>query len=343
MPDTRAFHERESVSAAAGEERLTRSEIMTMAILVIVALAVRLYFVSNCQVISTDGTGYVGAARRLLQGDITHLAKYGFYPVLIALANIFIHDIEMAGRVVSMVMGSLLLVPLFLLGREFFDWKTAVAACLVILVWPAIRFWSNEVMTQATYMTLSLSGVWFVWRTFRTGSRAIAFTAGIFLGLAYVTRTEAFLLAIAVPLVPLTAALLDPSKRRNAVRLLPPYVAGFLLILIPNLLLIHSVSGTWQLACKTSEALRDSLVLYLKIPEFQITPEMNKVGYLDLIRDYPGFIAHTTWENLKLTWKTMVPPLVWPFVFIGFVAGGWKKEEITKRFFLVSTLSPLVV
>ena len=86
-------------------------DFILVALLVGVALAYRFWLIPSFHVISVDGTGFADAARRLTNGDHSLLARYGFYPILVAGAHLLISNLELAGRLVAAIMGGLLIVP----------------------------------------------------------------------------------------------------------------------------------------------------------------------------------------------------------------------------------------
>ncbi len=128
-------------------------------VLISIALWIRLYIFRFHDVISTDGTGYVGAARKLISGDVSGLSFYGFYPVLVWLVGLFVPDMEIAAQLVSVFMGSLLVVPLYLLGLNLFSRTTAIVASVVTIVWSSHLSSSCIVASQATYTTLALAAI----------------------------------------------------------------------------------------------------------------------------------------------------------------------------------------
>jgi len=328
----------------SGINALLSSNKYLVCLLVILALAYRFWLIPSFHVISVDGTGYAEAARRLMAGDHSLLARYGFYPVLVAGAHLFIPNLELAGRLVSAVMGGLLIVPVYALGRTFFSRTVAICAAVLIIGWPEMVVWSCEVMSQSTFMTLTMTGILLVWRGSSQKSRGTMLLAGIVLGLAYATRTEALLLVVALLAAPVAAQVWgDPSVRRRAVLLLLPYLAGFLLILIPNLLLVHEATGKWQLAVKTSGALRDGLLYYLQMAEYEMPPELNHISYLGVLRSYPGYIPYSIAKNLGDSLRMMLPAPLWIAAAVGFLVGGWNREVILHRLFLLSSFAPYAV
>lgn len=330
----------QSEDTAPPDKGLTREEIVGLIILVVTAIGIRCYIARFHDVISSDGIGYVGAARAVGAGDLSHLASYGFYPVLVWFAGLFIPDLELAGRAVSILFGSFLAIPLYLLGREFFSRQTALAACLVTAAWPTLLSWSCDVMTQATYITLTITGCYLVRRMFRAPSAAVGCMAGLILGLAYLTRTEAIFLFLAMPTA---AASFHCRKLSRMGSTLVSYLAGFMFLLALNILLVHHVTGVWQLAAKTSTALNDALGPHIKIHDLNYVPGVKATGYLDIIRDHPDFIWSNSVSNVRQALETMLPAYLWIFALIGFLSGGWSAGRNAGRLFLLAAFAPLTV
>jgi len=312
---------------------------LVMVLLVLLAAAVRVYSLRFCHVISTDGTGYVSAARAVSQGELSGIGFSGFYPLLVWMASRLVGDFELAGRLVSLVCGSLLVVPLYLLGRDLFSRRVALCAALVAVVWPPLVSSSCEVMTQASYNLLQLSGIYLVWRMFSRPTPVRGGLAGACLGVAYLTRPEGILLFVTLPL-PLLLSYRDIlSDRRVPVA----YVAAFLVPFLFNMLLVHNLTGEWQLSAKTDSALNDALSYYLNLPDLNYAPGYEPKGYLEIIRDYPGFLPHNIARNLAETWRTILPPWFWVLSAVGFLSSGFSRRMVAKNGFILSALAPFAV
>ncbi len=316
-----------------------KQDLLVIGVLVLLAMAFRVYSLQFFHVISTDGTGYVDAARDLSRGDVTGIGINGFYSVLIWLAGRVITDLELAGRVVSLILGSLLVLPLYLLGRELFSRQVAFCASLLAVAWPPLVASSCEVMTQASYDLILLAAIYLVWRMFRKPSPTAGVLAGLCIGLTYLTRPEGVLLFL---LVPLPLLYYHAREVRGNWPSLVAYVAGFSLLFGLNALLVHHVTGEWQLSAKTDSALNDALSYYLKMPDLNYVPGYEPKGYLDIIVDHPLFI----WTNILKNTRDMaaiLPPWLWLMIGVGFCSGGFTAERNLVRLFLVSTLAPLGV
>lgn len=324
--------------------RLDRKDILLMAGLFVAALLIRLYFVPFFKVISADGVGYVTAARGVTHGDFSLLTSYGVvYPTLSAAVNLLTGDMELAGRYVSVFMGSLLVVPLYLLGREFFTKRAGLLACILVLAWPPLRMWAGEVMTQGTYITLMLTGVYVMWVAFRKDSGRLCFGAGMLMAFAYLTRPEALVTFLAVGVALVFPARVKGLSWKRIAGLLASTGAGFAIPLIPYVFLVHSVTGKWQLAGKTANTLADALSQYLQRPDMKNEASFKGIGVLDVIRLYPDFLWGNFLKNLKETLQTMVPPYLWVLSLIGVIGYGWNREKCGRQLVLLATFAPLLV
>jgi hypothetical protein len=319
-----------------------KQELILLAGMFLVALAVRLYFLPFYRVISADGVGYVNAARALLHGDLQPLIVYGVvYPTLTALTSLTGLDTESAGRIVSAVMGSLLVVPLYLLGKDFVGRKGATVACLLVLAWPSLRSWAGEVMTQASYITLLVSWYWLLWQAHRRGSVRWAVAAGALAGLSYLTRPEALVAFAAMVLILMHPTAGRPLARRVA--LTATCVAGFAALLFPFVLLVHHYTGAWQLTGKGGATLADALSGYLQRPDLKNEAGFKGIGFLEVIRSYPDFLWINTRKNLLATLQTMVPWYLWLAAALGLVAGRWDRPRVTQRLYLLASFVPLAI
>jgi hypothetical protein len=318
---------------------LRKRDLLFMAVLALLACAIRVYSLQFFHVISTDGTSYVGAARALALGEPAGIGTYGFYSVLIWIAGWFINDLELAGRVVSIVCGSLLPVAYFLAGRELFPRRVALCASLVAVAWPPLVSSSCEVMTQASYDLIQLTGIYLLWRMFRRPATLTGVLAGLFVGLTYLTRPEGVLLFL---LAPLPLLLFHRREVRAHWSVLVAYLVSFSLLFGLNVLLVHHITGEWQLSAKTDSALNDALSYYLNLPDLNYIPGYEPKGYLEILRDHPLFIVENSLKNIR-EMATILPLWFWGLMGIGFLADGFKGERNLVRLFLLTTLAPLGV
>lgn len=316
------------------------NDMTWLVLIALVAIAIRIYSLRFFDVISTDGTTYAITAKQILNGDFRGIAISGIYPCFVAIAGLIIDDIELAGRLVSIFFGILLLIPLYLIGKELFSHKAALLTCLVAAVNPSFVFYSCEVMTQSTYVTIQLAGLLLIWRLFHRQDVITGILAGIMIGLTYMTRPEGLLLFFVLPFFPLIFSFRQTLARWQPVA---AYLAAFSLLFLLNILLVYSATGEWQVSAKTDSALNDALSYYLNIPDINYIPGYDPRNYLEIIRDYPGFLPKNLATNLKTAWNTILPPWQWFLAFAGFCIGGFSRDTNLKRLYLLTSFAPLAV
>jgi 4-amino-4-deoxy-L-arabinose transferase-like glycosyltransferase len=324
---------------------LEKREIITLILVLVAAVAIRGYLVQFQRVISSDGVAYASIARDILAGRglVGATVFPPFYPLLVALSQLAVGEIELAGRLAALVMGSLLVVPVYLLGRELLDRRAGLVAAVLVTAWPSLRSWSTEVMSQSTYITLVLTGVYLAWRAQRTRSPSFALAGGAVMALAHLTRSEGILVYLAISLVLLVGAVLEREGRERRIVCLAAGWVAFVLTFFPYALFLHNVTGSWQLTGKSRVVLADALMDYLGQPDLKRNPRYQALTYLDVIRNYPDFLWANFSRNLGQIGRELLPLPLWGLALLGFSSGGWSREKALVRGYLLATFAPLTV
>lgn len=310
--------------------------------MVLAAFLLRYVCMPTYQVIAADGPSYIAIAREILEH---HTAKGSihyppFYPLLIAIVSLVTKDFESAGMIISLVMGSLLLVPVFLLGRSLFGRDVGYIAAAIALVWPEFVSLSGVVLAHSTYFTLLTAGLYLLWVSMTKERVLVAVVGGATLAVAYLSRQEAFISLFAVCLF--TSALIW-YRERTVKRILPMVVAflTFFALIFPYVLLVHEIMGFWTLAGKSVVTLTDCLSAYLQRPDLNRDPSFSKIGYLELLSRYPGYFPYNIKKNLVELFSAIPTPLI-IFSVLGFVAGRREENYPYWRAFVAGTLSPII-
>ncbi|MBI3089151.1 MAG: glycosyltransferase family 39 protein [Candidatus Tectomicrobia bacterium] len=206
------------------------------------------------EVISKDGTVYATNGAHLAAGRFSEGLASFFppgYPIFIALASFVAPSPEAAGKVVSLLLGTLGLLPLYLLTRRLAGSAAALAACLAYAVHPAAVRYGGEVLSEATYITLLLTGCVAALAAVLEARRPAALLLGGVAAAAYLVRPEGLGLVV----MGVLGALLPWGGRRRAA--MPRRLAAascvlisFLVVAGPYLLYLRSLSGGWTLSQK---------------------------------------------------------------------------------------------
>ena len=217
------------------------------------ALLLRLPLLIWPEVIYNDSTIYVLAAKGILEGKWTETVVPPFYPMLIAAAHFVTGDFELAGILISVIFGTLLVIPVFYLGRELYDARVGMIAALLATVQPYLFKYSGSVLTESIYYFLVAAIILTALRSFNTGKPFYALLFGALTAVGYLVRPEAigFLAVFGAWIL-----LVNPvhTRRSFARRTTIVLLAGlcFIAFSSPYLVLLRKELGRWELSKKVS-------------------------------------------------------------------------------------------
>jgi len=203
------------------------------------ALALRLWALQSQPFITVDGTEYVRFAEALrARQPFVSIFPPG-YPVLIAIARLFVPDRVLSAALVSLVCGVLLVWPVWWLGRRVLGPRWAAFPVLAVALHPLLAVFSAVTMSDSAYFLALYGGL-------ALAGAARGLSSGLVLGAAFALRPEA--------LVPAGALVAGGALRtlRGAVRprTLGLGAAGFLAVALPCWLWFHATLGEWTLTPK---------------------------------------------------------------------------------------------
>lgn len=325
------------------------------------ALLVRLaLLLLRAPVLEAEGAEYAALARSLLQGEGyigtleggVQLLFPPVFPLLIAAVAWPIGDFETAGRVVSMLSGTALVIPVSLLALRLHGLASARIAGALTALHPLIATSSTAVYSESPYLTLALAGLYFGLRSLELGGLAAPAWAGFLLGLAYLTRTEAFVFLLAVLLLLPVAAVVRRVRLR---RLVPPLVTllgTFTAVSLPYALFLTAQTGTFRVEGKSAlnftMAARMNAGLSYAEASYGLGPDLRPAGPVlnvnQFIRDsspasrptvfdLARTLAASAQRNAKplydaLTRPNSGAPFVLLLAAVGLFAQPWSRERL---------------
>jgi 4-amino-4-deoxy-L-arabinose transferase-like glycosyltransferase len=206
--------------------------------------------------ISTDGHTYLQIARNIHYGVGLGWQALWFPPlhsILIALVAWLpgVHDIQAAAGIVAILMGMLLTVSLYFLSTEIFNPKVGVLAAITVLAFPHI--FNAHISTEAeiTYVAFLISSLALLIAAVKRESRILAALTGISFSLAYLARSEGFLIML-MTLAALCASQGSGFYRRPLARLCLITLVLFFATSSPYLLFLKKHYGTFVISPKAS-------------------------------------------------------------------------------------------
>jgi 4-amino-4-deoxy-L-arabinose transferase-like glycosyltransferase len=240
-----------------------RNDWKILLFLLALAFVLRVFLVIYPETIYNDGTEYIRHAKEVLAGNWTggkptpaypNAGKSTpAYPAFIAFIYLLIKNYELAGIWVSVIFGTLLVLPAFYLGKEIFGEKVGMISGLLAVFHPFLYMNSGSVLTESTYHFLLATSVLFGWYAFSQGRFHHILLFSLFVSLAYLTRPEGIgLLFVFIVWV----LLINPPKGERVWRkrawIILLAVFCFLLFTSPYLIQLRKELGKWQISKKTT-------------------------------------------------------------------------------------------
>ncbi len=226
--------------------------------LLIIALAfgLRLVRVAIDDNIDKDSVVYLWMAESAASGDIDGAVAYNgrmppLYISLMAAGEYFGIGAFNAGMAVSVIAGTLLLIPVFSITRTLFNDKIALFATIIVATHPYLVRISAEIMRDSLFLLLMFTALAFALKAANGGKVMNWCIPGVFIGLAVMTRTEGIELVFAI-MIWFVVELYLSFRNKSAVIVIKKslasaffLLAAFLLVTLPVQLLLSETSSAW--------------------------------------------------------------------------------------------------
>ncbi len=261
---------------------------------VLVTVAVRLYLLWQYYCINSDGVRYIATARDFFSGHIAAgFASYDppGYPVLIAAIFPLVGEWELAGQIVSLFFGILLLWPLYHLFREVYDARVAGIACILAGLSPFLARYSVHVRSESPFLFFSTLALLLFYQGIQTRRLGRFLWGGLVAGFGYLIRPEALGFLIIVPgFLGFFWLLRKEPDGLWRIKAATVCCAAFMLLALPFITYLSIETGRWgAMSRKAGVTLAISLQQYglLQADEGENAPTVESVGFLDFVHHHP--------------------------------------------------------
>lgn len=223
--------------------------------LVALALLFRLFMLRYRFAVGWDEPHYLQMAASFAAGKweaFFHSYWSPGLPLWMGLMNLFIPDVEFAGRLTTIGFGAFTVVPIYLLAYELFGKPAAFWAGIFAALHPALAFAQTAPLAEPAYMFFGFLGLWLGWQALQKKRWSLALAAGCSWGFSYLAKPEGtgFLIVFAVFAAGRTIVDFFSQRRVPALVMILWAGAGFLLTASPYLIYLHRQTGHWTLSAK---------------------------------------------------------------------------------------------
>lgn len=164
----------------------------------------RLWQVVHTEVTSRDSIGFIRYAWQLQHQEdpfavVRGAEQHPGYPLMVLAASWPVRlfhpgpdsvAMQLSAQIASSLASVLLVIPLFLLGRDLFNRSVAFWATLLIQTLPATGELLADGLSESTFLLFAVTGWWAGLRALRGSRPGWYFLCGVSGTLAYLTRPE---------------------------------------------------------------------------------------------------------------------------------------------------------
>lgn len=161
-------------------------------------------------VLTRDGIGFIEFASRLRQESWSEVLnttdQHPLYPLhIFSVARLYeqflphtmtCYDWEFCAHLANFTAGLLLAIPMYFLGKRLGGWSIGFTGALLFQVLPVPVRITVDTLSEGTYLLLTVTALWAALRGLDTKHLRWFLLAGVFGGLAYLTRPEGVLVPL---------------------------------------------------------------------------------------------------------------------------------------------------
>ncbi len=233
------------------DRTITRRHQILLALILLLGYGARFLTATHTYCVSTDSIYFLEIADRMgpltaeaLWAGVDHHPFHPLYPLLMAVTRaVFGGELVWAGQIVSVIFGTLVLIPLFFIVRNVFGTVPALCSAALFAVNPEHLEASGDVMSEATFLFFVITAAALAIPAWVRRSWPAGLGAGAAAAFAYLVRPEG-----GAPMLVLAIALglgLRHERKRTAA-CLAAALLGFAVIAAPYIWHISWIDGTFK-------------------------------------------------------------------------------------------------
>lgn len=348
-----------------GKNRLGSGKIL--ALLILLSFAIRILFAVLLSNLTIDEMYYMRMAQNLNRGngltDIFGSPATVFFPLLpIFIAGIaqVLQNYVVSGYFVAILFGGLVLLPVYLLGRELMGERVGLLSAVLAMIYPVLIMFSSHIVTEVVYTFFLIMAVFFVWRMLQRPRLIHGAMGGGLLGLAYLTNPGAvYYLAISICLAVIVA--FKRGVWRHMAGPLGLLLLIFALLAMPYILFLHAHLGKWTYSGKNAAANIGAATSDLELygvdwakKYMALTEDGQDLVVNRLMNENPDPVSefiHDPVARLKIFAKNantfyseklnhLFPVWLFSLLGLGLFAQGWDRKALTRIGFISLMIVP---
>lgn len=290
---------------------------LRLSVIVLLGFLLRIFDLINASVIEMDGIAYARMGENFAKGAFKEALSSVFspcYPIVIGFFHLFIPDIELAGRLVSLIFGILLIYVCFLFFKQLLDERKALTGAFFVAIHPYFVRYSAQVLSESLAIFLFTVTVYLFYKGWLKNNVKAIGLSGFFLALTYLTRPE-----YVIFYVPFGLILLKEKRFRH----IAPLILPFVVLAFLYMLHMRIETGMWIL---TKKALLNPFV---SLPVFFKNVPVVTVHLLEAL--FPPFVVllFLGFKGINASYRNLSILLIFFHVFsLAFICHSTKRYSV---------------
>lgn len=195
--------------ASSTDQPLGWRDLRLLALVILLSAGIRTWLIWHTSVPARDGIGFIRYAWQLQHAPWRDVVRENAHPpgyplTILAVSMPARHLIDgseplvmqMSAQAASCVAGILLVIPMFLLGRDLFNRRVGIGAAFLFQLLPVPVRITSDALSESVFLLLIVTALVCAVRAMRSRSPWAFAACGVLSALAYLTRPEGILVAV---------------------------------------------------------------------------------------------------------------------------------------------------
>ena len=317
------------------------NERKTVFWLTLTALGFRIFHLtafSNDLIVGGDQMQNITLARRFADGDfygVLDVYWAPLYPILIGIVSFFVDSLTLPSVIISVIAGTLAVPAVFYFVKQSYESRAATIAAAIAVFYPHLINSVFAIGTENIYILLMTGALFVGWNGLQKDSARDYLMVGILVGLAYLTRPEAFgyLAFFAAAAFGKTFFQITSSSQKDsrAARLTAALLLGFVLLAAPYIFYLRAATGNWIVSAKAMT----------NIAAGELQEETAKPASADSISNFEKqtkifFYSFTLGLiDIHKNFHYLMPVFLLGLVALGLFGEPWNRERFAREIYFV--------
>lgn len=231
--------------------------------------------------------------------DLDYMQFPPLYSVFISIAHIFNNSIYVYFfiKVINALLSSMIIVPAYLLAREFISEKKSMAIAFIIALLPMSFSYTPYILSENLFYTLFLFAIYFIYRQIVYNKKIDVILAGVFTGLSMLTRLHGIVILIGLIIIFLLSLYKSKFREFNYKILIIIAIACF--IFLPYGIKFFSSENNIY-ATEVANSISRGSILHSLYPFIIWLITYTGALILSSLIIFPFFMLYNKTENKKL-------------------------------------------